>query len=71
MDEPQLTVSEAFRAMFYYLDSEYRQTRGAELGGLLSGLYWNIWNDEKLDFGAWRDWLAAVERAKREPGGPA
>jgi hypothetical protein len=43
MSEQKLTVEQAYRAMFYFLEHEYGLTKSGELGGMLGSLSWQIW----------------------------
>jgi len=64
MDEQKLTIEQAYRAMFYFLEHEYDLTKSDELGGMLSSLSWEIWADGgPADPGAWEEWLEAVQKA--------
>lgn len=59
-----LTVEQAYRAMFYFLEREYELTKADELGGMLSSLSWEIWErGGPADPSAWQDWLDAVRKA--------
>ena len=62
--EPRLTFEQAYRAMYYFLENEYRLTKSDELGGILSSLSWHIWQDRSPgDPAAWEEWLDAVNTA--------
>jgi hypothetical protein len=64
MNEPTLTIEQAYRAMFYFLEHEYELTKADELGGLLGSLSWRIWAEGgPADPGAWQDWQEAVGKA--------
>ncbi|MCA8306857.1 hypothetical protein [Burkholderia seminalis] len=64
MSEQKLTIEQAFRAMFYFLDQEYERTKSDEIGGLLSSLSWEITQGHgPADPGAWQDWIDAVQKA--------
>ena len=65
MNEQKLTIEQAYRAMFYFLEQEYELTKSDELGGMLSSLSWKIWagNHGPADPGAWQDWQEAVSKA--------
>lgn len=43
MSEKKLTIEQAYRAMFYFLEREYELTKSDELGGMLGSLSWQIW----------------------------
>lgn len=64
MSEQKLTIEQAYRAMFYFLEEEYERTKADELGGLLSSLSWEITGGHgPADPGAWQDWQGAVQKA--------
>ncbi|CAG9267549.1 conserved hypothetical protein [Paraburkholderia unamae] len=64
MSEPKLTIEQAYRAMFYFLEHEYDLTKADELGGMLSSLSWEITGGHgPADPGAWQDWQEAVSKA--------
>ncbi|MES2934416.1 MAG: hypothetical protein V4805_13115 [Pseudomonadota bacterium] len=64
MNETKLTIEQAYRAMFYFLEREYGYTKADEIGGLLSSLSWEITGGHGPgDQGAWEDWLDAVLKA--------
>ena len=64
MNEQKLTVEQAYRAMFYFLENEYELTKADELGGLLSSLSWQIWESGgPADPGAWEEWQEAINKA--------
>lgn len=60
----KLTIEQAYRAMFYFLEREYELTKSDELGGMLGSLSWHIWKDGgPADPAAWQDWQDAVRKA--------
>ncbi|MEM5370057.1 hypothetical protein V4C53_29020 [Paraburkholderia azotifigens] len=65
MHERKLTIEQAYRAMFYFLEHEYELTKSDELGGMLGSLSWLIWEGGHgpADPGAWQDWQEAVSKA--------
>ena len=65
MNEQKLTIEQAYRAMFYFLEQEYELTKSDELGGMLGSLSWGIWKDVAgpADPGAWEEWMEAVQKA--------
>lgn len=63
----KITLQQAYRAMYYFLDNEYQLTGSDELGGLLGSLSWEIWKEGTPgDPGAWQDWTVAVQKAVAE-----
>lgn len=64
MSEQKLTIEQAYRAMFYFLEHEYDLTKADEIGGMLSSLSWEITGGHgPADPGAWEDWQEAVSKA--------
>lgn len=71
MSDQKLTIEQAYRAMFYFLEHEYEYeyeyelTKSDELGGMLGSLSWQIWEGGHgpADPGAWQDWQDAVKKA--------
>ena len=65
MNEQKLTIEQAYRAMFYFLEHEYQLTKSDELGGMLGSLSWQIWEGchGPADPAAWEDWQDAVKKA--------
>jgi hypothetical protein len=64
MNDQKLTIEQAYRAMFYFLEQEYGRTKADEIGGLLSSLSWEITGGHgPADPGAWGDWQDAVKKA--------
>ena len=62
--KPKLTLEQAYRAMYYFLENEYKLTKSEELGGMLGSLSWHIWQDRSPgDPAAWQEWLDAVQKA--------
>ncbi|CAI2460115.1 hypothetical protein [Serratia liquefaciens] len=64
MENNMLTVEQAYKAMFYFLEHQYELTKSDEIGGLLGSMDWTIWADssKSADPAMWEDWLAAVKR---------
>lgn len=67
----RLTVLEAYKAMYAYLDHYYFQIgEPDEIGALLGDL--RLLDDgTPVDPAAWTDWLDAVKKACREEGDTA
>ena len=65
MDKTKLlTIEQAYRAMFYFLENEYKITDSFELGGMLGSLSWEVWKEGGPgDPGTWEDWINAVQKA--------
>jgi len=64
--DEKLTLKQAFYAMFYFIENEYKLTKSDDMGALLGSLDWTIWNDSgPADPAVWDDWIGAVEKAKK------
>jgi len=64
-----LTVNEAYRAMFIFLERYYERDgcRSDDIAVMLSGMTQTIWADGSTnDPAQWVDWLKAVHAAKSE-----
>lgn len=60
----ELTIEQAYKAMFYFLEDEYNATKSDELGGLLGSLSWEIFVEPgPADPSAWEQWIEAVDKA--------
>ena len=60
----KITIEQAYRAMFYFLEHEYELTRSDEIAGMLGSLSWKIFSEGgPADPAAWSDWLDAVKKA--------
>ena len=68
MDEStEMQVAQAYRSMFYFLESLYQVDRSDYLGTLLGALSWNIWNDGAPgDPAYWNQWCAAFKKASED-----
>lgn len=62
----KITIEQAYRAMFYFLENEYELTHSEEIGGLLGSLSWEIFSGGPIDASVWNDWLTAVSKAKKQ-----
>ncbi len=58
-----LTIQEAYKAMYAYLEQLYISTKSDELGSLLGSMS-VIADGETADPAVWKDWLKAVEKIK-------
>ena len=60
-----LTVEEAYKSMFYYLECLYSMTDSDDLGGFLGGM--SLLEDKRTaDPAVWEDWISAVNKVKQE-----
>jgi hypothetical protein len=63
MENETLTVEEAYKAMFNYLENLYFQTKSDDLGGFLGSM--SLLPDGKpADPAIWEDWLKSVSKSK-------
>lgn len=59
----KITMEEAFKAMFVFLDNYYDRSGGGELADVLSDI--QILKDGRpADPAQWNDWIIAVNSAK-------
>ena len=61
--EEQITVWDAYVAMYVYLERVYRATGMGELGDLLGAMSL-LPDGQTADPGAWPDWISAVSEAR-------
>ncbi len=63
MDERDVvSVGDAYRAMFGFLEAYFERTKADEVAVLLGSM--NLADDgEPMDPAVWQDWLMAVQRA--------
>lgn len=63
MPEPELSIREAYLAMYAYLAELYEDTKADYLGGLLGEM--SLLEDElTADPAAWRRWIEAVSKVR-------
>lgn len=63
-DRIRITVSDAYRAMFQFLEAHYNRTKSDEVAGLLGSMALTT-DGKPMDPAMWSDWLAAVRQAAR------
>ena len=59
-----LTVEEAYAAMFAFLDMVYERTKSDDMGGLLGDMS-TLESGGTADPAVWSEWLQCVEQVKR------
>lgn len=59
-----ISVTDAYKAMYYFLDKTYRLTKSDDLGSLL-GWMSTLDDGTTADPAVWSDWLEAIEAATR------
>ncbi|HWT97380.1 MAG TPA: hypothetical protein VN229_07175 [Terriglobales bacterium] len=60
----QLTLQQAYCAMFYLWEEVYSRTKSDEIGTTLGEFSWDAWADNMPgDPAAWDRWKTAVEKA--------
>lgn len=63
----ELSLEEAYLAMFYMLDEYYNSTKNDDLGALLSSLNPYLFIDSiSADSAAWSDWIDIVSEVTHE-----
>ena len=63
----ELSLEEAYLAMFYMLDEYYNSTKNDDLGALLSSLNPHLFIDSiSADSAAWSDWIDIVSEVTHE-----
>ena len=62
METKILTSKEAYRAMYFFLDNLYQNTKSDDLGGFLGSM--SLVEDFPADPALWEDWLIAIKKAQ-------
>ena len=63
MDD-RITITEAYKAMYLYLENLYKLTGSDDLAGFLGSM--SMLEDGKpVDETIWEDWLEAIDQAKK------
>lgn len=63
MDD-RITIIEAYKAMYLYLENLYKLTGSDDLAGFLGSM--SMLQDGKpVDETVWEDWLEAIDQAKK------
>lgn len=63
MENELLSIEEAYRAMYLYLERLYYLTNSDDLGGFLGSM--TLLSDGKtIDPAVWEDWLKSVQDSK-------
>ena len=57
-----LTLKEAYRAMYFFLNNLYQNTKSDDLGGFLGDM--SLVEDSPADPALWEDWLIAIKKAQ-------
>ena len=61
--ENMITIKEAYKAMYIYLECLYEMTGSDDLAGFLGGMS-TLQDGSLADEAVWGDWLEAVKAAK-------
>ena len=61
-----ITIQQAYKAMYLYLEGLYEMTGSDDLGGFLGSM--SILEDGKpADSAVWSDWIEAVDKSNMNP----
>lgn len=60
-----MSLEQAYRAMFYYLQDYYFREHSDEIGNMLGGMAL-LSDGGTADAAAWEDWLIAVKRSETD-----
>ena len=61
--DKKLSVTEAYQAMYIFLQNLYERTNSDDLGGFLGEM--SLLQDEKpADPAVWEDWIKAIKQLK-------
>jgi hypothetical protein len=61
--EKKLTIMEAYKAMYYYLENLYNLTKSEDLADFLSNMML-LDDNSTADPAYWEDWLNAIKKLK-------
>ena len=61
--EKNITIQEAYKAMYIYLEHLYEMTKSDDLAGFLGSMSC-LQDGKPADEAVWSDWLDAIEKAK-------
>ena len=68
MENQSISIFQAYKAMYFYLDNLYRLTNSNDLGGFLGSM--SLLEDGKpADAAVWQDWEEAIQKALSYPNG--
>ena len=63
----QITIKQAYLAMYHFLDALYERTNSDDLAGFLGG-FRLLKDGMPADPAAWEDWLQAVKKVIEHEG---
>lgn len=69
LDEAQVSVRQAYQAMFHFLDNYYQMTQSDEIRGMLGSMALDS-DGLPMDPAYSQDWLDAIRKAKEEAPEP-
>lgn len=61
-----ITIEQAYKAMYLYLEALYDMTGSDDLAGFLGGMS-TLEDGKPVDSAIWSDWLEAVDKSKNNP----
>ncbi len=61
--EKKITIMEAYKAMFYFLENLYHLTKSEDLAGFLGSMML-LEDGSTADPAYWEDWLNAIKKLK-------
>jgi len=61
-----ITIKQAYKAMYLYLEGLYDMTGSDDLAGFLGSMSM-LEDGEPADCSVWNDWLEAIEKSKNNP----
>ena len=63
--DEKLTVLEAYRAMFNFLEHYYElgNSESDDIATLLSSMQINLYDNLPMDHAMWQDWLKSIKKA--------
>lgn len=61
-----VTIEQAYKAMYLYLEGLYDMTGSDDLAGFLGGMS-TLKDGKPADSAVWNDWLEAVDKSRTNP----
>ena len=65
MNHKNLTIKEAYKAMYFFLENLYKRTKSEDLAEFLGSM--SLLKDKlPADPAMWNDWLQAIKKAQKK-----
>jgi hypothetical protein len=64
MEEKEISIEDAYKAMFYYIENLYELTKSSDLGGFLGAMV--LLDGKPMDSAVWEDWIDAIKKVEND-----